>query len=305
MKTLFYIFILILPGAFSVFGQNRNAIFYQQLEWSPDGQILSLTAMTDYNPKTDGYRSGIYLIRPDGSKRRKISADEKKTYYSSWSKDGQRLAFSVDLEGGTDSDIFTARKDGTDLVQLTKTSGRNATPAYSPDGKKIAFMSTRDGDKYQIYVMNAKNGSDVKRLTDDSSLSFCNPMWSPDGKRIVYYSDNGNRRDQIWIMNADGTGQTLLTGGLGHNIFPSFSPDGKRIIFSSSNRDGGNASYVDGSFLYIMNADGSNLKPLSDIKSFFARFSPDGKRIAFIAGKFPESAVYLADSDGSKIVKVS
>jgi TolB protein len=277
--------------------QESKAIFHQGLDWSPDGQYLSFTGMTDYDAKTDHYVSSIYIVKADGSNLQRISPADRNVFSSSWSKDGQRIVSSVTTQAQKEADIFTVSKEGTGLVQLTKHAGRNVTPAFSPDAKRIAFVSNRDGDKYQIYVMKT-DGSGVTRLTANPELACFNPMWSPDGRKIVYYSERGDRRDQVWIMKADGSQQTLLTGGIGHNIYPSFSADGRRILFSSSNRDGGNASYVEGSYLYIMDADGSNLKPLSHIQSFFARFSPDGRRLAFIAGKFPESKIYLADADG-------
>lgn len=277
--------------------QESKAIFHQGLDWSPDGQYLSFTGMTGYDPKTDNYVSSIYIIKADGSKLQRISPADRNVFSSSWSKDGQRIVSSVTTQAQKEADIFTVSKDGTGLIQLTKHAGRNVTPAFSPDARRIAFVSNRDGDKYQIYVMST-DGSKVTRLTANPELACFNPMWSPDGRRIVYYSEKGDRRDQVWIMKADGSQQTLLTGGIGHNIFPSFSPDGRRILFSSSNRDGGSASYVEGSYLYVMDADGSNLKALSHIQSFFARFSPDGRKLAFIAGKFPASKIYLADADG-------
>ena len=107
-------------------------------------------------------------------------------------------------------------------------------------------------------------------------------------------------------MNSDGSNQTLLTGGIGHNIFPAFSPDGKRIIFSSSNRNAQtDGSYVEGSFVYMINTDGSNLTKIANLKSYFARFSPDGKKIAYISGKFPETAIYIANADGSGAMKLT
>jgi len=54
-----------------------------------------------------------------------------------------------------------------------------------------------------------------------------------------------------------------------------------------------------------MNADGSALAKVGNIRSFFARFSPDGKKIAYIAGKFPETAIYIANVDGSGVMKVT
>ena len=302
MRKINYVFAIILLCAAACFAQDT--IFHQEISWSPDGKYLSFTGMHDIDQKANTFKADIFVIKADGTGLKKITGDDTNEFYSSWSKGGKRVLFSQIIKDSKDSNLFTVKKDGTDLVQLTKDTKRNSTPAFSPDGKKIAFISTRDGDKYQIYVMNA-DGSNVKRLTTDSSIAYFNPMFSPDGKRIVYYSEKGDRHDQIWTMNADGSNQTLLTGGIGHNIFPAFSHDGKKIIFSSSNREGGNTSYVDGSYVYVMNADGSNLTKLGNIKSFFARFSPNGKKIAYISGGFPKTDIYIANADGSGAVKLT
>jgi TolB protein len=300
MKRFICIFMLVSINALSISAQD--AMFCQSLAWSPDGKLLSFTAMSDYDEKTDNYRTDIFTIKATGANLQKISGAAIHAFSSAWVKDGKRIAFSAETD--QDSNIFTVRKDGSDLVQLTKNAGRNTAVSVSPDGKRIAFMSTRNGEKYQIYVMKA-DGSDIRKLTNDSAVSFCNPVWSIDGKRIVYYSDKGDRKDQIWMMNADGSNQTLLTKGIGHNIFPSFSPDGKRIIFSRRDDRDADKSYVDASYLFVMNTDGSNLTRLSEINSFFARFSPDGKKIAFVMGKFPANAIYIAKTDGSNITKLT
>ena len=297
---IFALLLFILIGAADASARGGKAIFYQSLAWSPDGKSLAVTAMSDYDTQTDEYRSGIFVINRDGTNPRKISGDAKHAFSAAWSKDGTRIFFGADTMNAKESNIFSVRRDGKGLVQLTENVERRTAPSVSPDGNKIAFMSARSGEKYQIYVMNA-DGSDVNKLTADTALSICNPVWSKDGKRIVFYSDKGNRKDQIWIMNADGSNKARLTDGSGHNIFPSFAPDSKQLIFSRRDDKDAEKSYVDASFLFTMNTDGSRLKKLSEINSFFARFSPDGKRIAFVAGKFPSNAIYIADADGAKI----
>lgn len=293
---------LFVLGGVSVYAQT-SAVFYQSLAWSPDGKYLTLTGMYDMNQKEKTMKADIYTMRTDGSDFKKITGDERNEFYSAWAKG--IIVFGAGTVGTRESDIYTANWDGSNLTQVTKNAGRNATPDISPDGKKIAFISNRDGEKMQIYVMNA-DGSNVTRLTKDSAVAYYNPVFSPDGKRIVYYSEKGDQKDQIWIMNADGSNQTLLTNNIGHNIFPAFSPDGKKIIFSSSRRETkADSSYVEGSYVYVMNADGSNLTKLANINSYFARFSPDGKKIAYIAGKFPETAVYIANADGSGTMKIT
>jgi Tol biopolymer transport system component len=300
MKHLIYFFAIIIFAASAASAQET--VFHQSLAWSPDGKYLTFTGMRDINQKSMTMKADIYTIRADGSDLKKITGDEKNEFYSSWSKG--KIAFGAGTPGGKDSEIFTANWDGSNLTQVTKNAGRNATPDISRDGKKIVFISNRDTEKMQIYVMNS-DGSGVARLTKDDAVAFYNPQFSPDGKRIVYYSEKGDKKDQIWTMNADGSNQTLLTNNIGHNIFPAFSPDGKRIIFSSSNRETKeDGSYIDGSYVYTMNTDGSNLTKL-DIKSYFARFSPDGKKIAYISGKFPETAIYIANSDGSNVTKLT
>lgn len=283
-----------------LFPQQGNVFFYQSLAWSPDGRTLISGAMSEYEEKTDKYKTGIYIIKFDGSNPQKISGDIIKPSYPVWSNDGTRIIFSASDKKDKNTNIFSVKKDGTGLIRLTNEPGQNTTPSFSPDGKKIAFMSTREGEKFQIYVMK-RDGTKIQRLTTDTTVSFCNPVWSKDGKKIVYYSDKSDGKDQVWIMNADGSNQKMLTNSIGHNIFPDFSPDDKFVIFSSSNRSGENASYIDGSYLYMMNADGLKSAPLANIKSFFSRFSKDGKKIAFIAGSFPKSKIYIVNRDGSDL----
>ena len=276
----------------------------QDLSWSPDGKFIVFSGMHDFDPSAHTFKADIFIIRADGTDMKKITGDEKNEFYTAWAKD--RIYFGAEVPGTKSSDIYSAKTDGSDLRQLTESAGRNSTPAVSRDGKTIAWVSTRDADKYQIYTANA-DGSNVKRLTTDAAIAYFNPQFSPDGKRIVYYAEKGDRKDQVWVMNVDGSNPTLLTNNIGHNIFPSWLPDGKQIIFASSRRDQkADGSYIDDSYLYVMNADGSNLKKLgSNIQSFFAKFSPDGKKIAYISGRFPSSNIFVANADGLGAVQIT
>ena len=289
--------------ATAVFAQTAGDIFHQDVSWSPDGKYIAFCGMHDFDRQANTFKADIYVMRSDGSDLKMVSNEAKNEFYTSWAKG--RIAFGADVPGTKNSDIYTADPDGANVKQITSDSKKNSTPAFSRDGKKIAFVSTRDTEKYQIYVMNS-DGSNVTRLTNDEKVGFFNPQWSPDGKRIVYYAEKGDRKDQVWVMNSDGSGQMLVTANIGHNIFPGWSPDGRRIIFSSSNREAtSSGSFVDGSFLYLMNADGSGLAKLGNIQSFFARFSPDGKKIAYVSGKFPATAIYVANADGTAAVKIT
>jgi Tol biopolymer transport system component len=100
----------------------------------------------------------------------------------------------------------------------------------------------------------------------------------------------------LYVIGADGRGRRQLTSGPGHDYDPSFSPDGQQIVFRSD-RDGYDA-------LYVMNADGSQLRKLSDHPAEEQRspaWSPDGEWIAFTAFTPDVSApnLYVVRPDGS------
>jgi Tol biopolymer transport system component len=267
--------------------------FYQDVSWSRDGKRIAFTALLHAGDKN--MRAGIFVMRSDGTEAARVTDEATRAYFVSMSPDGKRVAYAA-RTGEKKNDIFVSSLDGSKPARLTE-GGYNHTPAWSPDGRRIAFISDRDGAGPQIYVMNA-DGSNQTRLTKDDTRDY-NPAWSPDGRRITYYAERGDQKDQVWVMNADGREAKLLTGGVGHNIFPAFSSDGARVLFATQ-REG------DGWFkIYSVKTDGADLRKLCDQEAFFARPSPDGKKIAFIAGRFPENAIYVMNADGAGVVRLT
>lgn len=104
------------------------------------------------------------------------------------------------------------------------------------------------------------------------------------------------------FMNPDGTGITdLHVNGLD----PSVSPDGARIAFCSLRND----QY---SQIYVMNADGSAQKRLTNISTGDACgpvWSHDGKKIAFyqfaLTHPSRNPAIWVMDPDGNNLKKLT
>lgn len=182
------------------------------------------------------------------------------------------------------------------LVRLTNNNAMDCDPAWSPDGNRIAFWSNRDGGK-EIYVMNA-DGSNIKRLTNNRAEDV-NPSWSPDGSKILFESDrDGNR--ELYVMDPDGGNQIRFTRDNAVDSTAAWSPDGSLIAFAS-NRDTGPPYNPYNLDIYVMNADGSNVRRIVDDPEYDVgpQWSPDGRKIVFMTGRNGNFDVYDMNADGT------
>jgi TolB protein len=82
----------------------------------------------------------------------------------------------------------------------------------------------------------------------------------------------------------------------------SRTPDAGGITDPSDSRASGQIAFVGaGGRLWVMNADGSNQKPLTAGQASDPAWSPDGRRLAFTG----DSGIYVMDADGTNIVRVT
>ena len=192
------------------------------------------------------------------------------------------------------ADIWVTSPDGEWSRQLTG-AGRDADPSWSPDGNRIAFTGVRGGNS-DLYVMN-HDGSDLQRVTTSPAVDAY-PSWSPDGTRVAFVSDG-----DVALIDLGSGMVTNLTAGAATNDFrePRFSPDGSRI-----------ATWSDGS-IYVMNADGSNRRSLTQNSYLQERspdWSPDGTKLvyasqAYAADNTRDFDIWIMNSDGSNETRIS
>jgi Tol biopolymer transport system component len=264
----------------------ENDRFYQNVEWSPDGQWIAFSeyAGGEFSPQN----WSIFIARRDGSQRRLLTPNAT---WAAWSPDGKRLAFESRRTGN--AEIFIVDADGNNVVQLTDHPASDGAPAWSPGGDRIAFTSNRV-ENVNVYVMKT-NGESVRRLTEDPGSDY-NPAWSPNGAHVVFYRSRDDGKDQIWVREADGAREWNITDDDANNIFPCFLSNGS--IGFSSKVPGGSPRII------RVDEDGSNRRILGPFGAFFARWSPEGGTIAFIAGAWPRAAIYVMRNDGVGVQKI-
>lgn len=236
----------------------------------------------------------------------------------------------------------------TQIAQLSGGEEKRVGEAYYRTDQKWMVYQAEVSDEnpfYQIYLKNLTDHS-VRRVSSGVGKTTC--AWVHPGQDKVLFSSthmdpnaqtkmtaeidrrkSGERKAYAWdydeyydIFETDFNGGSVknLTETIGYDAEASWSPDGKYIAFASNRRayagklsekemglfKANPSSMID---IYIMNADGSNVKRLTHTSAYDGGpfFSPDGKRIVW--RRFSENGraaeVYTMNIDGTDQKKIT
>lgn len=274
--------------------------------FSPDGGHIAVTRV-DW--------SGIWILSPEGTDVRQLTADPGAGYRFTWSPDGRYIAYRAEelVNGKRYFAIRVVSVDDRSTVEIAGLERFLGTPRWTPDGCVI-FQADREGSLGQVRVVSDIDSGPEQRMahlvaiaSPELEIWVCDaeserrtvvsnpgercfdPVLSPAGDRICYsvLSDGGS----IAVAGVDGSERVNL--GYGSN--PSWSPDGRHLVYEVTQDDG---MVITGSELSIVAVDGLERTQLTDTPDVVERWpswSPDGQRIAFSAG----GAIYVMPSPAS------
>jgi Tol biopolymer transport system component len=206
------------------------------------------------------------------------------------------------------------------------TSSGSAAPPHPP-GPLVylaAGASHQLGvDNIDLYATSAAGG--VARDVTHTAGAESDSAWTADGAQVVFVrtTASGSTNGHV-VLHTDVYTMTAATGRsrlilrcptvCGDDDF-AWSPDGRQIAFVS---DSDNPRDVAASALRVMNADGGDLHtvcatPRCGQGLGGPAWSPDGSRLVFsnqAVGDFiglgiPDSAIWVADPDGSGVRKLT
>ena len=251
--------------------------------------------------------STLRTIEPNGDPGRTLARPGIGLPDAEWSADGTRVAMVlgkepnriVMLDVATQERSLVIKSDDVPDTRLVDSLG------ISPDGDAIVFCAVRRGSGTTLFTI----GADGSALTDISGdRDECQPDWGPTD-RIAAEATGWLGR--IVTMDPDGTNRAVAIRGRDADraaIFsaPSWSPDGAQIVVGSTSVRERRPD------LWIVDADGSDLAPLTDtprIGEHAPIFSPDGERIAFMFNDAQEgygfSDIFTMAADGSDVRRLT
>ena len=210
----------------------------------PNRRCSGQIAFPRFDPVRGTY--DVYVCRVDGSACRRVAAQASQPDLSG---DGSQVvlhAWQPDRKG-----LVLQTLSGRRLWELTGTL-EAARPSADPAGVVYVYHSRQESDRqprlYRTY------GAETRPLLyDGGAIAGQSPSWTPSGQ--ILYSGCWQDTCGILAIDADGTHPRQIVAG-STETNPEASPDGELIAFMSK-RDGNWE-------VYVVNADGSNLRRLTD-----------------------------------------
>jgi Tol biopolymer transport system component len=251
--------------------------------------------------------STLRTIEPYGDPGRTLARPGVGLPDAGWTPDGTRVAMVLGKEPNRIVMLHVATEERSLVIKSDDVPDTRFVESLgiSPDGDAIVFCAVRRGSGTTLFTV----GADGSALTDISGdHDDCQPDWGPTD-RIAAESTGWTSR--IVTMDPDGSDRAVVIRGPDADraaIFsaPSWSPDGARIVVGSTSLRERRPD------LWIVDADGSDLAPLTDTPRLTESspiFSPNGARIAYLFDDAQEgygfSDIYTMAADGSDVRRLT
>ncbi len=161
------------------------------------------------------------------------------------------------------------------------------------DGRRL--VATLALPKTSLWRLTVSDSSGVPAQPVPISIPTGNGFFPRLGPGYLLYVSSDGSSEGLWKL-ANGNGTELWKGEEAHFLGnPAISPDGKEIAFSVQHKEK--------SLLYVMNADGTGLRVVSDALALRGApaWTPDGQAITIGADDHGTPHLYRVSSDGKSV----
>jgi dipeptidyl aminopeptidase/acylaminoacyl peptidase len=273
--------------------RNRFLTDGSSPRWAPDGTRIAYLAQGQ--PR--GNQIHVRWMDAEGATSQVTRVQESPGDIQ-WSPDGTRILYGANVRQGANPSWRV------DLPRAPEGARWTGAPVIED---RIHFR--RDGQGWlprtdrHLFVVDASGGTPVQ-LTD-GEWNHGSGRWMPDGRTVVFQSlrvEDAERRwreSHIYAVDVQTRAIRQLTQSRGPKGNPTPSPDGRLIAFTGN--DWTDDTYVE-SKLYIMNADGSNVRELAsdyDRSPGNVTWAADNRGIYFTTQDRGTSNVHYAPANGA------
>jgi serine/threonine protein kinase len=267
--------------------------------WSPDGQKVAFIRYSETGA------ADVFIVPALGGPERKLLTLGSNVPFPpvwDWSTDGKFIAYADKTSKDEPSKIFLISPDNPARHALTSPAAAgDFNPVFAPDGQSIAFVRQSSPLSSDIYIVPLMGG-EPRRLTFENTL-VAGLAWTTDGREIIFSSTPDTRNGSLWRIRASG-GAAERVDIAGYNAsWPQISRRGNRLGYVQTSGDMN---------IYRMEVSDkvvSKDPPTKFIAStrfdITPQFSPDGGRIAFSSDRSGQNEIWMCDSDGSNLVRVT
>lgn len=237
------------------------------------------------------------------SNLRALTSDPESEILPHISPDGTRIAFGKLIEATGLDRLFIRGVEPSQLVPLAPHTEKahDIRPVWSSDGSHIAYERI-SRDKCTLFIVSSLGGHE-REIGDCQDFGTSYFDFAPGDQDLVIGLRGSGPQSDVSLSRwniAKGTGQPLQYGRASgeQDLEPRYSPDGRWLAFRR-----GFSPYSD---LYVMRADGSDVRPLTHLSGSLRGYTwtADSSALVFSSNHLGKFELYAVGIDGGPLQRL-
>lgn len=276
--------------------------------WTPDGEAVYFYSQHDGEPR-------IYRVNRDGSQLLAVSVEDEAALSPAVTHDA-RVAFSARRNGRWT--IVSVKPDGSDVRIESDTERDYWAPAYDPLSGRMVCHGSGPTDETSQFESDTPGPFLIQppqqvELSDRTLTLYAVRGYLPTLNVETAEVATSEAFARLVVTKLDGTHKRVVFDRVATDRYrgehsawgPTWSKSGHWLAFSVGTPFAGLDTDVD---IWKSRSDGSeavNLTPDSDANDALPDFSPDGRHIVFRSIRDGNADLYVMDSDGSGVRRLT
>lgn len=267
------------------------------VSWSPDGEWLAFSVAPG-----GGMNAQIYLMKPDGTDMRRITAGGKETNrLSVWSDDGRWLGWTSNDRNPRSMSAYAYDMTTHESMHVADLEGVGGIEDFNRARTRAVLSRLRSRGSNDLFVRDLSTGKEVLLTPHEGPGTFYLGRFSPDGGTI--YLASNKDRDTIAFARVKSNGGAIeVLAQREHNELDSLeiTRDGKTAVLGWN--VGGKTELMFFDLASFTETPGPKLPA----ERAWAQFSRDGRLLAIVTtGSAAPTDVWVYDREADRMWQVT